>query len=607
MKKYLLLFSVLVSTYTSFAQDSGITYQAVIYKPGGEQLPGQNNMSAPLANANICLQFSIIDVDKNTAYQEVVKTKTDDFGMVNLVIGTHGQSSGYAAGFSGVAWDNLNNNLRIAIDVKGGCSQFEQISNQPLNYVPMALYARKAESILGIVPIENGGTGTNTTATAKANLGLELVDNTTDLNKPVSTATQTALDTKVAISDQAFTGAVGATGPQGPIGNDGAIGATGPQGPIGNGGTGSTTQNFVDLTANQTIAGSKTFTGTVSGIDKTMVGLANVDNTTDALKPVSTATKSALDLKEVLSNKSIDVATDGASDVKYPSVKSVKTYVDAAATAGTPDATTSAKGKIQLAGDLAGTSALPTITNAAVIGKVLTGFSSAAGTVVGTDTVLEGFGKIDGNVASKANLASPTFTGTPTLPTGTIGVTQTPGNNTTALATTAYADAAAKASACGLSIGDTYQGGIIFYLDPSGCHGLISAPSDQSAGIQWFNGSSTNTTAFSSCVGCGDGNTSMIVYNQGAGSYAAKICYDLSLGGKNDWYLPSKYELKLMYENIGRGNALGLGNVGGFASAYYWSSNELDNYNAWAQSFDSGFQFDYGKLNTEYVRAVRAF
>ncbi len=118
MKKYLLLFSVLVSTYTSFAQDSGITYQAVIYKPGGEQLPGQNNMSAPLANANICLQFSIIDSDKNTAYQEVVKTKTDDFGMVNLVIGTHGQSSGYAAGFNGVAWDNLNNNLRIAIDVK---------------------------------------------------------------------------------------------------------------------------------------------------------------------------------------------------------------------------------------------------------------------------------------------------------------------------------------------------------------------------------------------------------------------------------------------------------------------------------------------------------
>lgn len=41
-------------------------------------------------------------------------------------------------------------------------------------------------------------------------------------------------------------------------------------------------------------------------------------------------------------------------------------------------------------------------------------------------------------IALKANLASPTFTGTPTLPTGTIGVTQAAGNSTTALATTAF-------------------------------------------------------------------------------------------------------------------------------------------------------------------------
>jgi hypothetical protein len=42
------------------------------------------------------------------------------------------------------------------------------------------------------------------------------------------------------------------------------------------------------------------------------------------------------------------------------------------------------------------------------------------------------------DIAGKADLASPTFTGTPSLPTGTIGVTQTAGNNTTAVATTAF-------------------------------------------------------------------------------------------------------------------------------------------------------------------------
>ena len=45
----------------------------------------------------------------------------------------------------------------------------------------------------------------------------------------------------------------------------------------------------------------------------------------------------------------------------------------------------------------------------------------------------------------------------------------------------------------GLKIGSSYQGGIIFYLDSSKQHGLIAAPMDQSAGIQWYNGSNIST------------------------------------------------------------------------------------------------------------------
>ncbi len=73
-------------------------------------------------------------------------------------------------------------------------------------------------------------------------------------------------------------------------------------------------------------------------------------------------------------------------------------------------------------------------------------------------------------------------------------------------------------------------------------NGLISAPTNQSIGIQWYKGSYTNTTAFASCVVCGVGNTWVIDYNQGAGSYAARLCFDLSLRGYSDWYLPSKCE-----------------------------------------------------------------
>lgn len=62
---------------------------------------------------------------------------------------------------------------------------------------------------------------------------------------------------------------------------------------------------------------SPNFTGTVMGIDKTMVGLANVDNTTDALKPVSTATQTALNLKLNLSEPSIDYYVSNSGTGQY--------------------------------------------------------------------------------------------------------------------------------------------------------------------------------------------------------------------------------------------------------------------------------------------------
>jgi hypothetical protein len=183
------------------------------------------------------------------------------------------------------------------------------------------------------------------------------------------------------------------------------------------------------------------------------------------------------------------------------------------------------------------------------------------------------------------------------------------GINVTGAGTVASPYVISTTSACGLSIGDTYQGGIIFYLDASGCHGLISATTDQSTGIVWWNGSYTDTYASGSGLFDGDGNCYRIRGSQGdcASCNAAELCLDLILGGYLDWYLPSKYELNLMYRNIGQGNALGLGNVGGFANNFYWSSTEDDSVSAWGQSFYDGDQYFDGKGYGLYVRAVRAF
>ena len=163
------------------------------------------------------------------------------------------------------------------------------------------------------------------------------------------------------------------------------------------------------------------------------------------------------------------------------------------------------------------------------------------------------------------------------------------------------------ASTCGLSIGDTHQGGIIFYLDGSGCYGLVAAPSDQSTSASWYNGSNKDTRAYGGGLFQGKYNTVMINRTQGGASSAAAICGNLSLGGYNDWYLPSFEELIKMYQNIGQGNRLGLGNVGNFANNYYWSSTEVDLTMAWMLYFGNGDQhFTYKNFSTN-VRAVRAF
>lgn len=71
----------------------------------------------------------------------------------------------------------------------------------------------------------------------------------------------------------------------------------------------SATARGVISTSPQTIAGDKTFTGTTSGITKSMVGLNNVDNTSDVSKPISTATQTALNLKQ----DTLTLTTTGSS------------------------------------------------------------------------------------------------------------------------------------------------------------------------------------------------------------------------------------------------------------------------------------------------------
>ena len=156
------------------------------------------------------------------------------------------------------------------------------------------------------------------------------------------------------------------------------------------------------------------------------------------------------------------------------------------------------------------------------------------------------------------------------------------------------------------TIGESYGGGIVFYVYDGGQHGLIAATADQSTGIRWDGGSNTNTCARGDGIGAGIKNTAIIIANQGpvdGNTFAARICneYSVTVGGTTygDWYLPSKYELNLLY--------LQKTVVGGFTNNYYWSSTEFDANNTWRQKVGSGLQVSSNKNNASYVRAVRTF
>ena len=157
-----------------------------------------------------------------------------------------------------------------------------------------------------------------------------------------------------------------------------------------------------------------------------------------------------------------------------------------------------------------------------------------------------------------------------------------------------------------LKVGDSYAGGIVAYIFQSGNpgyvageqHGLIAATADQSAGILWSNITSTwvgTTTA----IGTGQANTTAIVGQAGCTRGAAKLCDDLTGGGYNDWFLPSRDELKKLYINKVA--------IGGFADFYYWSSSEGYGYGAWLKNFYDGSQLYVDKGYYLRVRAVRAF
>jgi hypothetical protein len=150
-----------------------------------------------------------------------------------------------------------------------------------------------------------------------------------------------------------------------------------------------------------------------------------------------------------------------------------------------------------------------------------------------------------------------------------------------------------------------------------GLNNLIAATADNSATIEW-GGFGTTTSATSTTDGAA--NTSTIVTSLGANGgtpYAAQLCsnYEVDSQGNtpcepgntcyNDWFLPAgnnttnSGQLNCLYDNQVA--------IGGFANAFYWSSTEDDNANAWNQDLGGGGEGLPLKIDVYPIRCVRSF
>lgn len=156
-----------------------------------------------IASQQISLRLSILQgsATGNVEYTETRKVTTNAQGLFAVVIGD-ADATNTLGNFTTINWKNTPKYLKIEMDASAG-NNYTTIGTTQFQYVAYAQFASSvdAENIIGVVPVAKGGTGVSTSSALKTSLFLDKINNTSDVDKPISAKTQTALDLKLNAAD----------------------------------------------------------------------------------------------------------------------------------------------------------------------------------------------------------------------------------------------------------------------------------------------------------------------------------------------------------------------------------------------------------------------
>jgi uncharacterized protein (TIGR02145 family) len=181
------------------SQTTGLNFQGIARNPNG----------IILASQNISLRFSILNASTSgtVEYIETRLVVTNAQGIFSIVIGD-GSGTSNLGTYALIDWKQTPKFLKVEMDPAAG-SNFTLMGTTQLQTVPYANFSNysatagsiDASNIIGIIPVNKGGTGVSDLSTLKTNLNLDKVNNTSDLNKPISSLTQASLNLKLNLAD----------------------------------------------------------------------------------------------------------------------------------------------------------------------------------------------------------------------------------------------------------------------------------------------------------------------------------------------------------------------------------------------------------------------